>query len=310
MTKGKDSFFKSHKDTPRSVDMIGSLVVIFPTTHKGGALILRHDGQEYTFDSGLELSRVEKPSISYVGFYSDVEHEVTIVESGYRVSLTYNLYVSAPTQQENMPSTPLNCVMPNELNLKQALSELLDEKTFLPEGGTIGFGLLHKYPVSKSKGNIESVLNCLKGSDSALRRVCASLGLELKPKVIYKEKYGDVLMMMDEFIELPGSYDDSLECFLCRDSDEYGLYRGSMVKSRGLKENGAGEYEETSNDFYDDFWYEEVWWLTKRTELTRERTDFVAYGNNAELAHTYGDVILIAKVGGHANRAKQSDSEL
>ena len=117
-------------------------------------------------------------------------------------------------------------------------------------------------------------------------------------------------MMMDEFIELPGSYDDSLECFLCRDSDEYGLYRGSMVKSRGLKENGAGEYEETSNDFYDDFWYEEVWWLTKRTELTRERTDFVAYGNNAELAHTYGDVILIAKVGGHANRAKQSDSEL
>jgi hypothetical protein len=34
--KGKDSFFKSHKDTPRSVDMIGSLVVIFPTPHQGG----------------------------------------------------------------------------------------------------------------------------------------------------------------------------------------------------------------------------------------------------------------------------------
>jgi len=72
--------------------MIGSLVVIFPTPHKGGALILRHDGQEYTFDSAFELSRVEN-SIGYVAFYSDVEHEVNIVESGHRVSLTYNLYV-------------------------------------------------------------------------------------------------------------------------------------------------------------------------------------------------------------------------
>lgn len=63
MTTGKGSFFKSHKDTPRSVDMIGSLIVVFPTTHKSRALILRHDGQEYTFDSGLELSRAEpRPS--------------------------------------------------------------------------------------------------------------------------------------------------------------------------------------------------------------------------------------------------------
>jgi len=60
--------------------MIGSLVVIFPTPHQGGTLILRHDGQEYTFDSGLELPRVEKPSVGFVAFYSDVEHEVTVVE--------------------------------------------------------------------------------------------------------------------------------------------------------------------------------------------------------------------------------------
>ena len=300
MTKGKDSFFKSHKDTPRGVDMIGSLVVIFPTAHKGGALILRHNGQEYTFDSGLELSRVEKPSIAYVAFYSDVEHEVTTVESGYRLSLTYNLYVSAPTQRESgVPSIPSNCVMPNELKLKQALSDLLDEKTFLPEGGTIGFGLLHKYPVSKDEGNIESVLNCLKGTDSALRRVCSSLGLELKPKVIYQE---DALILMDQFIEL-GYVDTALECLLCRDNDEWGLDKGSIIKSRGLKENGGGEYEHHQHEYDNSkYSYEEVWWLTKRTEMTRERTDFVAYGNEAELAHTYGDVVLIAKVGGHANR--------
>jgi hypothetical protein len=74
-------------------------VVIFPTPHKGETLILRHDGQEYTFDSGLELSPNEKSSVGYVAFYSDVGHEVTIVKSGHHVSLTYNLYVYESTQQ-------------------------------------------------------------------------------------------------------------------------------------------------------------------------------------------------------------------
>jgi hypothetical protein len=156
--------------------------------------------------------------------------------------------------QQDILSAPSDSVIFNELNLKQALLDLLDEKRFLPEGGTIGFGLLHKYPVSKTKGTLESVLKCLKGSDAAIRRVCASLGLELSPKVIYKEK-----------------------------------------------ENGGEEFEHGE---YDDvrYQYQEVWWLTKRTELTRERTDFMAFGNEAELAHTYGDVVLIASVGGHANR--------
>jgi hypothetical protein len=165
-----------------------------------GTLILRHDGQEYTFDPSLEFSHVKKPSVGYVAFYSDVEHEVTVVESGYRVSLTYNLYVCDATQQQGIRSVPSDSVMLNELKLKQALSDLLDEKTFLPEGGTVGFGLLHKYPVSKTEGSLESVFSCLKGSDAAIRRVCASLGLDLKPKVLYK--LGNVMTLVDHFVEL------------------------------------------------------------------------------------------------------------
>ena len=301
--KGKGSFFKSHKDTPRGVDMIGSLVVIFPTAYKGGALVLRHDGQEYSIDSGLELSRVEKPSVAYVAFYSDVEHEVTVVESGYRVTLTYNLYVSTHPGPQDIPKIPSNSAMPNELKLKQALSDLLDEKTFLPEGGAIGFGLLHQYPVCKTEGSLEGVLDCLKGSDAAFRRVCASLGLELKPKVIYKETCGDVLILTDGFMELD-YLDTAFECLMCRTKDDGFPYKGFIVKSRGLEENGGGEFEFQTYDEDDNSqWrYQEVWWLTKRTAFTRERTEFVAYGNEAELAHTYGDVVLIAKVGGHRNR--------
>jgi hypothetical protein len=72
--------------------MFGSLVVVFPSRREGGALILRHGGQEWTFDSAEAVRAHDSPAIAYVAFYSDVEHEVTVVRSGYRVTLTYNLY--------------------------------------------------------------------------------------------------------------------------------------------------------------------------------------------------------------------------
>jgi hypothetical protein len=50
------SFFRPHADTPRSDKMFGSLVIVFPSPHEGGALLLRHRGQEWTFDSGEALA--------------------------------------------------------------------------------------------------------------------------------------------------------------------------------------------------------------------------------------------------------------
>ncbi len=42
----KGDLFKAHKGTPRSENMIGSLVIIFPTDYQGGSFVLRQDGQE------------------------------------------------------------------------------------------------------------------------------------------------------------------------------------------------------------------------------------------------------------------------
>ncbi|KAJ7740603.1 hypothetical protein B0H16DRAFT_1676374 [Mycena metata] len=88
----KGSFFKAHKDTPRAENMFGSLVVVFPATHAGGALLLRHNDKEEKFNSAEILSPFDTSTVAYVAFYGDVEHEVTVVESGHRVTLTYNLY--------------------------------------------------------------------------------------------------------------------------------------------------------------------------------------------------------------------------
>lgn len=84
--------------------MFGSLVLIFPTKHEGGALILRDGDQEWTFDSATAVNEHEGHRIGYVAFYSDVEHEVSVVTSGYRITLTYNLYHSAPSVDSRVSS--------------------------------------------------------------------------------------------------------------------------------------------------------------------------------------------------------------
>ncbi|TFY62829.1 hypothetical protein EVG20_g6560 [Dentipellis fragilis] len=48
-----------------------SLVLVFPTPHKGGALVFRHRDQEWTFDSALALTQQagDTPSIGYAAFF-------------------------------------------------------------------------------------------------------------------------------------------------------------------------------------------------------------------------------------------------
>ncbi|KAJ7596076.1 hypothetical protein C8J56DRAFT_1012248 [Mycena floridula] len=186
---GKGSFFKAHKDTPRGDDMIGSLVVVFSTAHEGGNLILRHKDQEYNFDSSKECAAIKAPSIGYIAFYSDIEHEVIPVTSGYRVTLTYNLYVEkalSPLAKTEKTDEILKSSI--HLPLKSTLEELLADSSFLPKGGLLGWGLQHSYPYLHNTGRrfkLKSILNALKGSDATLHQVCSELELGSKLKLLY-----------------------------------------------------------------------------------------------------------------------------
>ncbi|KAI0727102.1 hypothetical protein C8Q72DRAFT_475640 [Fomitopsis betulina] len=139
---GPGSFFKSHQDTPRGADMFGSLVIVYPTPHEGGQLVFRHEGKEWIFDSARITAEQREPSLAYVAFYSDVEHEVLEVKSGYRVTVTYNLHF-AESSATITPSIHPHTFAPT---LKAALQRLLDDPSFLPRGGHLGFCLSHRYP--------------------------------------------------------------------------------------------------------------------------------------------------------------------
>lgn len=100
--------------------MFASLVVVLPTPHEGGALALRHHGHEFMFNSADMLSKATTPSIAFAAFYSDIEHEVLPVTSGYRVTLTYNLFF-----KRDHPNDACSLNGTQEVSLKEPLEEAI-----------------------------------------------------------------------------------------------------------------------------------------------------------------------------------------
>lgn len=72
---GVDDFFKVHKDTSKSLDMIGTLIVCLPSAFTGGKLLL-HDNETITFP--FKKQNV----IQWCAFYSDIDYEILKVVTG------------------------------------------------------------------------------------------------------------------------------------------------------------------------------------------------------------------------------------
>ena len=83
--------------------------------------MVRHNQQEIKFDFSENSQRIQ-----WAAFYSDCEHEVLPVTSGYRVTLTYNLYL---TQTD-----PIKSIQSSSFPLYEDFSKALRSKNFLPTG--------------------------------------------------------------------------------------------------------------------------------------------------------------------------------
>ena len=81
------AFFASHRDTEKSEGMFGTLVVVLPSVHRGGELVIRHAGREVVVD----VSAAEMSKLAFIAFYADCQHEVRPIIEGNRVCLVYNL---------------------------------------------------------------------------------------------------------------------------------------------------------------------------------------------------------------------------
>ena len=81
--------FLRHKDTPRSRDLLGTLIVGLPIAHKGGEFEVVDGGQKHEIDWSGESP--DTGSVRWVAFFSDVDHAIAPIKSGSRVTLVYSL---------------------------------------------------------------------------------------------------------------------------------------------------------------------------------------------------------------------------
>jgi len=87
-----NQFFLAHQDSEKDDSMIGTLVVTLPSSYTGGELMVGHN-EEWKAYRGLNTA------LSLVAFYADCRHEVLKVQSGYRITLTYNLLLHGDTSR-------------------------------------------------------------------------------------------------------------------------------------------------------------------------------------------------------------------
>ncbi|KZV68806.1 hypothetical protein PENSPDRAFT_633916 [Peniophora sp. CONT] len=277
---GKGSFFKSHVDTPRSERMFGSLVLAFPTPHKGGELVLRPSGgTEYTFDSGIALVP-GKPRVGYAAFFSDVEHEVLPVTEGHRITLTFNLYYG----EEKRTLTP-ESVSARMAQCKDLLIRLLQSKKVLPGGGLLCFGMKHAYPVSvgEDERELAKAHQVLKGADRLVRVALNQLRLETNVQLLYRPEDAE-----DTFHPACGLSSKIIDM-------EYRDYDSG--ESDELVIIGNGTLSEES------FGHESVLWVTPPSGLTSIKYAFgQAYGNEVSHGVVYADLCLVSRVKPYSQR--------
>lgn len=90
-------FFVTHQDSERADDMIATLIVGLPSHFRGGAMVIEHQGEKKLVGGSVR-------DLTLIAFYADCPHEVRPVKEGYRVVLTYNLFVEGDTTVAEAPA--------------------------------------------------------------------------------------------------------------------------------------------------------------------------------------------------------------
>ncbi|KAF8504387.1 hypothetical protein F5888DRAFT_1655292 [Russula emetica] len=294
----KGSSFKPHVDTPQSKKMFGSLMIVFPTHHEGGALFVRHRGHEWIFDPGQALAggTLDRPSIGYLAFLNDIEQDVSPVTSGHCVTLTYNLYFDddgGPVSGKDAVSKHLIPPKPpNQDGFREAFKALLENPEFMAEGGTLAFGLRHGYPI---KYDLKPIYNILKRSDAVVYQCVRALGFE--PTLYMYYDGGDDFsehqgMILDKVVNLKNVFFDPDE-----DPDEQPSAH-EIIQAQGgilMRQDGGRFYEDDDLDSL--MIPEPMEWVTPRTTYNHKED-----GNELWGYPISGDACMIVRIGKAGDR--------
>ncbi len=158
---GPGQFFKPHQDTEKHRGMVATLVLVWPSPHIGGELVVRHGRDQAHFAS----QHLQADAVRWFAFYADCRHEVLPVTEGWRVVLTFDLVLPSDRAAPRVVVPP-------------ALSDALREQLFPAAGPALRPWVLlldHEYTERGLHWQL------LKGADrprvAALRAAAEALGL-------------------------------------------------------------------------------------------------------------------------------------
>ena len=157
----RGQFFKKHQDTEKLKGMVATLVVVLPSVHIGGELIVEHNKDKYRFAS----ENLDEQNIQCLAFYADCHHEIKKVKQGHRVALTFNVVL------ENQDASLKN----ENPDLEKALADYFSQSSDNAEPRILTYLLDHEYTEHSLR------FNMLKSIDNknVFELLCAAEKLEL-----------------------------------------------------------------------------------------------------------------------------------
>ena len=174
-------------------------------------------------------------------------------------------------------------------SFRTTLRGQLESSEFLPNGGTLGFGLAHLYPVT-FETVLEDLVPYLKGEDAHVYRVCRELQLRPALRMIYDDRgigpeFG---VMTDEIIGQPDyDYYNYGVSYVSHLVDEFGGIPVNKVNSNSDQmAEWFGEGDEESR----------VSWVSPFNEHNLLRDITMTYGNDVSVGYIYCSPCLIAHV--------------
>ena len=187
-------FFISHRDTEKSDRMVGTLVIVLPSLHRGGELIVRHAGREVP----LNLAPNDVSEVAWAAFYADCAHEVQPIIEGNRLCLIYNLIQRLGDRALQAPDY--------ESEIAEAATLLADWANRPDSAPKFAFVLDHQYSPAGLRFSL------LKNGDAATVKVLAAAaarsGCAIHLGIVHIEETGSAEPNYDDRRYSRGHYDD------------------------------------------------------------------------------------------------------
>ncbi|MCY4643935.1 MAG: 2OG-Fe(II) oxygenase [Bacteriovoracales bacterium] len=171
----KGQFFAPHQDSEKENGMLGGLIVVLPSKHKGGALVVSHQGKNKVY----QVRSKNSDKLNFFAFYSDCQHEIKKVTSGYRIALSYNLSIGPSYRDHDSHFKHHNDKLENAIkdHFSASIRPRPYEKNKIEKGKKFVYFLDHQYTPSGLSPFT------LKNGDylkfEALREIAGNLGLNI-----------------------------------------------------------------------------------------------------------------------------------